>query len=72
MAALGADIGVALTQGDSLRDMLRRCTETLVRHLDAAFARVWTINEADTVLELQASTKRRRDNSATARILLPR
>ena len=56
MAALGADIGVALTQGDSLRDMLRRCTETLVRHLDAAFARVWTINEADTVLELQASS----------------
>jgi PAS domain S-box-containing protein len=56
MAALGADIGVALTQGDSLRDMLRRCTETLVRHLDAAFARVWTLNEADDVLELQASS----------------
>lgn len=56
MAAVGADIGAALTQGDSLRDMLRRCTETLVRHLDAAFARVWTHNAADNVLELQASS----------------
>jgi PAS domain S-box-containing protein len=55
LAALGADIGVALTQGNTLRDMLQRCAETLVKHLDAAFARVWTLNEASDVLELQAS-----------------
>ncbi len=55
LSSLGADIGVALTQGDNLRDLLQRCAETLVEHLDAAFARVWTLNRADNVLELQAS-----------------
>lgn len=55
LATLGADIGAALIQGDNLRDMLQRCAETLVKHLDAAFARVWTLNEAEKVLELQAS-----------------
>ncbi|HEX8707863.1 MAG TPA: PAS domain S-box protein [Pyrinomonadaceae bacterium] len=55
LAALGADIGVALNQGNSMRDMLQRCAETLVKHLDAAFARVWTLDETGSVLELQAS-----------------
>jgi PAS domain S-box-containing protein len=55
LAILGADIGVALTQANSLRDMLQRCAETLVKHLDAAFARVWTLDGAENVLELQAS-----------------
>lgn len=55
LSALGADIGAALTQGNTLRDMLQRCAETLVKHLDAAFARIWTLNEASAVLELQAS-----------------
>jgi hypothetical protein len=55
LAALTADIGVALTQSDTKREMLQRCAEALVRHLDAAFARIWTLNEAENVLELQAS-----------------
>jgi GAF domain-containing protein/anti-anti-sigma regulatory factor len=55
MAALGADVGTALVQGDSLRDMLQRCAETLVKHLDAAFARIWTLDVKENVLELQAS-----------------
>jgi PAS domain S-box-containing protein len=55
LAALGADIGVALTQGDTLRDILQDCAEALVRHLDGAFARVWTPDETGDVLELQAS-----------------
>jgi anti-anti-sigma regulatory factor len=55
LLTLGADIGSALIQGDDLRDMLQRCAETLVKHLDAAFARVWTLNAAEDVLELQAS-----------------
>ncbi|HEX8492956.1 MAG TPA: GAF domain-containing protein [Pyrinomonadaceae bacterium] len=55
LANLGADIGAALVQGDSLRDILQRCAETLVNHLDAAFARVWTLNAAENMLELQAS-----------------
>lgn len=55
LAALGADIGVALTQGVTKRDMLQHCAEALVRHLDAAFARVWILNEEENLLELQAS-----------------
>jgi anti-anti-sigma regulatory factor len=35
--------------------MLQLCAEAVVRHLDAAFARVWTLDETEDVLELQAS-----------------
>ncbi|MBA3714383.1 MAG: PAS domain S-box protein [Pyrinomonadaceae bacterium] len=56
LAALSTDVGVAFTADGSLKDMLRECTEALVRHLDAAFARVWTLDEAGKVLELQASS----------------
>lgn len=55
-AALGADIGVALTEGGGpLPRLLQRCADAVVRHLDAAFARVWTLNPDEDVLELQAS-----------------
>jgi PAS domain S-box-containing protein len=53
--ALSADIRAALAEGRQLRDMLQRCAEAMVRHLEAAFARIWTLNEAEQVLELQAS-----------------
>ena len=55
LAALGADIGIALTRGDTLREVLRSCSEAIVQHLDAAFARIWTLNPQQDVLELQAS-----------------
>ncbi|MFN8626157.1 MAG: PAS domain S-box protein [Candidatus Binatia bacterium] len=54
-AALGGDVGIALASGDAARDMLRRCAEAVVRHLDAAFARIWTFNAETQVLELEAS-----------------
>jgi signal transduction histidine kinase len=54
-AELSAAIGVALTNGESLRDQLQRCSQALVDYLDAAFARIWTLNEAEQILELQAS-----------------
>lgn len=53
--ALAAAIGVATTEALDMRTMLQRCSEALVEHLDAAFARVWTLDEAGGVLELQAS-----------------
>ena len=52
LAAFGAEIGTALTQALTLRDMLRRAAEATVKHLDAAFARIWTVNEAGDMLEL--------------------
>jgi GAF domain-containing protein len=54
-AALGADVASALSGGGALHDILQRCAEAMVRHLDAAFARIWTLNQEDGVLELQAS-----------------
>ncbi|MEG4862829.1 MULTISPECIES: PAS domain S-box protein [unclassified Microcoleus] len=50
-----ADIGIALTQNQSLPATLQKCTDAVVRHLDAALARIWTLNEQGDVLELQAS-----------------
>ena len=54
-AALGEDVGTALNESGNLRIILRRCAEAIVRHLGAAFARIWTLNEVENVLELQAS-----------------
>ncbi|WP_161603323.1 PAS domain S-box protein [Blastopirellula marina] len=52
---LGAEIGAILTKEDSLPTMLQDCAKSLVANLDAALARIWTLNEAEQVLELQAS-----------------
>ena len=55
LLALSAEVGAALAEGDTLRDMLQRCAKALVEHLDGAFARIWTSNPHENVLELQAS-----------------
>jgi PAS domain S-box-containing protein len=55
LMSLAADVGAAITQSDLLADMLNRCTEAVVEHLGAAFARIWTLNPAENVLELRAS-----------------
>jgi len=55
LATLGADVGRALTQSESLEEGLGRCAGALVANLGAAFARIWTLNEAGDVLELRAS-----------------
>jgi PAS domain S-box-containing protein len=54
-AALRAEVSAALAEGDTLQSILQRCAERMVRHLDAAFARIWTVNEEENVLELRAS-----------------
>lgn len=53
-ATLGASVGRALVSDAPLPDQLRRCCEALVA-LGAAFARIWTYNASDAVLELRAS-----------------
>ena len=54
-AALRADVSVVLAKSESLRGMLQGCTEALVKHLDVAFARIWTLPKGGTVLMLEAS-----------------
>ncbi|TFG65125.1 MAG: PAS domain S-box protein [Nitrospirales bacterium] len=53
--ALDAEVGRVLNQNQELRALLQGCTEALVQHLDAAFARIWTLNSTEQILELQAS-----------------
>ncbi|MBT6619893.1 MAG: response regulator [Gemmatimonadetes bacterium] len=55
LALLNAEIGIALTTGESLREMLQAVTEAIVRQLDAAFSRIWTVDEECDELVLQAS-----------------
>jgi PAS domain S-box-containing protein len=50
-----ADLGISLTQNQTLRVILQRCCDAVVRHLNAAFARIWVLNTEENVLELQAS-----------------
>src|SRR5262245_59829847 len=55
LAELGRDVGIALSHGDTLRELLQPCTEAIARYLDAAFARVWWLPPGSDMLELQAS-----------------
>jgi PAS domain S-box-containing protein len=55
LAELNAEVGLALTGAADLPEILSLCAAAVVKHLDAAFARVWTLDRAGEVLELQAS-----------------
>jgi diguanylate cyclase (GGDEF)-like protein/PAS domain S-box-containing protein len=55
ITALRAEVSSALAQSGTLHSVLQNCTSALVRHLDVPLARVWTLNEAEGVLELRAS-----------------
>ncbi|HEX9023870.1 MAG TPA: PAS domain S-box protein, partial [Geobacteraceae bacterium] len=55
LAELSAEIGYSLTKQGNLRSILNTCAEVLVRRLDVAFVRIWTLNADENVLELQAS-----------------
>jgi hypothetical protein len=55
-AALRADIGQALTERSSLQHTLQRCCKALVHHVPVDLARIWTLNNQQQVLELQASS----------------
>ncbi len=56
LAQFSSDVGLALTQSHTLDEILNCCTTAMVQYLDAAFARIWFLNEAENVLELKASS----------------
>ena len=45
LALLGSEVGDALTSLKPIQERLQQCAEGLVRQLDAALARIWTVNE---------------------------
>lgn len=54
--ALRGDVNSALSDSNgSLSTILQRCADAIAQHLDAPLARIWTLNEDEEVLELQAS-----------------
>ena len=56
LTALRAAIALALADHENLQTSLQRCTEVLVDHADAAFARIWLVDDhAEDVLVLRAS-----------------
>lgn len=54
-AGVRADVSAAFFKPACLREVLLGCMEAIVRHLDAAFARLWTLSKDGGMLELQAS-----------------
>ncbi len=54
-ALLGYEIGKVLVRDIDLQSLLQLCTESIVRNLDAAFARIWAMDEKKNRLELMAS-----------------
>ena len=55
LAVLRAQVGLALNRSDDLDEMLQACCQALVDHLDATFARIWTLDELENLLHLRAS-----------------
>jgi two-component system CheB/CheR fusion protein len=55
ISTMRAEIGLALTRDDSLRRILQVCAQSLVDHMGVSFARIWTLNSQDEMLELCAS-----------------
>ena len=55
LTRLRVDVTTALAASQSTPVALQHACEAIVRHLEAAFARIWTLDETGSVLELQAS-----------------
>ncbi|EEF61974.1 response regulator [Pedosphaera parvula] len=55
IAALGADVGLALTQRESLGTILYRCAAAMARYLNVHLARIWTLEADGETLQLMAS-----------------
>jgi PAS domain S-box-containing protein len=55
LVAVRAEVGAALSKPIQAREMLQECAQAMVRHLEAAFARIWILNHEEDMLELQAS-----------------
>lgn len=55
LAAFREEVRVALAHEGDLGDVLQSCAAAILRHFEAAFARIWTISNDRQMLELRAS-----------------
>jgi len=58
LAELSAAVSLALVHDDPIDVILQRCTDAVVKYLDGAFARIWTLDEDEATLRLRASSGR--------------
>ncbi|MCS6851140.1 MAG: response regulator [Gemmataceae bacterium] len=58
LAALSAEVNAVLTRGTELGPVLHACAEALVRHLELAVVRIWTLAEDRPELDLRANVGR--------------
>lgn len=56
LISVRSDVSAAFAKPAPIKAVLRECTDAIVRNLDAAFARIWTLNHQENVLELRASS----------------
>ncbi|MEJ7604942.1 MAG: GAF domain-containing protein [Bryobacteraceae bacterium] len=54
--ALMLEIARSLAGSGTMRQLLRGCTDALVKHLSVGLARIWTVDESNQTLELQAGS----------------
>ena len=54
-AMMAAEIGSILVQGTNIKEMTGKCCDAIVHYLDAAFTRIWTMDDENNQLELIAS-----------------
>jgi PAS domain S-box-containing protein len=67
LATFAAHVGAALTRSESLPAALRACAEAMVVDLGGSIASIWSLNERDGMLELQASAGAEPDPSGSSR-----
>jgi PAS domain S-box-containing protein len=54
IATLHAEVSLAFTSADGLHSMMQACTDSLIRNLDGAIARIWMFERSDQTLHLCA------------------
>jgi two-component system, NtrC family, sensor kinase len=67
LAALAAEVGLTLTDAESLEQGLQQCVDALVRNTDIVFARIWTWDKRERRLEMRASADIRLDFGTSGR-----
>ncbi|MBE9102299.1 GAF domain-containing protein [Vacuolonema iberomarrocanum] len=55
LSDLVAETGILLSQGGTIKELLTDCANLIVRHLQFPFVRLWTFNNDNQMLELQAT-----------------
>lgn len=55
LASLRIDIGSALIKSGTLQELLQSCVDSMILRLNGALARIWTVDESENCLILQAS-----------------